>query len=123
MEAAHPLSAASLIGSDIVDVELRLVELAGGGRWRDVNLEVSSFCECFDLLAAVAAEVSGRRDEIAEGLAEACRVEAGENGVERRAAAIACDDDGDLLCKDVLLIRFAAALARWPRQASLPSLQ
>ena len=100
-----------------------LVGLAGGARRRNVNLEVSSFCEFFDLFAAVAAEVSGRRDEIAEGLAEACRVETGENGVERRAAAIARDNDGDLLCKDVMLIRFVAALARWPRQASLPALE
>src|SRR5271165_7691611 len=120
MEASHPRFEASVVGVDVVDVEFRLFGLWGAGRGQDVDFEPGASGESGDCRAAVAAEIGRRRNSLAERLLQAGGVEAGGDGVERGAAAIARHDDRNLLRRQAALGGLAAATTGGPRQAAPP---
>jgi hypothetical protein len=103
--------------------ELRFFRLGVAGRGQDVDVEHGAFGEGGDGHAAVAAEIGRRRNSFAERLLQAGGVEAGKDGVERGAAAVASHDDGNLLGREAALGGFAAAATRGPGQTALATLE
>ncbi len=89
VEASHPLFEASVVGVDVVNMELRFFGLGVAGRRQDMDFELGPLGESGDGLSAVAAEIARRRNSFAECLFEAGCVEAREDGVERGAGAVA----------------------------------
>ena len=77
-----------MVGIDVVDVELWFFGLGGARRGEDVDLEPGPPREGGDGRAAVAAEIGRGRNAVAEGFLQAFGVEAGQDGVERGAAAV-----------------------------------
>ena len=123
VEASHPRFEASLVGVDVVNMELRFFGLGVAGRRQDMDFELSPLGESGDGLSAVAAEIGRRRNSFAESFLEAGCVEAREDGVERGAGAVASHDDGNLLGREAALGGFAAAATRWPGKTPPPTLE
>src|SRR5208283_232225 len=100
VEASHPLFEASVVGVDVVDMELWFFGLGIAGRRQDVDFELGPLGESGDGRSAVAAEIGRRRNSFAECFFEAGCIEAREDGVERGAGAVASHDDGNLLGRE-----------------------
>ena len=123
MEASHPFLEASVVGVDVVDVEFRLFGLWGAGRGQDVDFELGAFGESGDCRAAVAAEVGRRRNSLAERLLQAGGVEAGEDGVEGGAAAVASPPRPEFARPKSALGGLAAAATGGPGQTAPATLE
>ena len=112
-----------MVGVDVVDVEFRLFGLWGAGRGQNLDFELGAFGESGDCRAAVAAEVGRRRNSLAERFLQAGGVEAGEDGVEGGAAAVASHHDPNLLVREAALGGLAAAATGGPGQTAPATLE
>ena len=119
VEAAHPLLQAPVIGVDVVDVEVRRLGVGLAGRGQNMNADLGSPGEGAQGQAAIADQPVGGRDDALDRRPDRGGVHLRQYGVNRRAAAIARNEDGNVFAEEAGMLGLAAPLAR--RQGQDPS--
>jgi len=115
VEAAHPFLETTVIGVDVVDMEMGSSGLRLAGSGRDVKRDVGLASEGDDRMAAVADEEIGGGDDAIERRRDRGSVDLGQDGVEGRALAVARDEDRNIFEEEARVSGFAAPLARLSR--------
>ena len=112
VEAAHPFLEPTVIGVDVVDVEVGRLGAGLARRGHDVDRDVGPAGEGDDGLSAVADEPVGGGDEAVEGRRDRGAVHVRQHGVDSGALAVAGDEDGNVFEVEAGVLRLAASPAR-----------
>ena len=119
MERSQPFLESAVIAVDVVDVvdvEIGRLWPWPAGRWKDVAGDFRLASEGDDRLAAIAAQLVGRRDDAGERGGDRGPVEFGQNRIGGGAVSVAGDQYRDLLRRQASLGGFSASLARGARE-------
>ena len=97
MEGAQPFLETTVIAVDVVDMQVGSLRPRLTGRGQDLARNVCFAGETDDRLAAIAAQLIVRCDDVPQGGCDRGPVQLGKNSVGGGTAAVAGDKDGDLL--------------------------
>ena len=123
VEAAHPFLEPTVIGVDVVDVEVGRLGAGLARRGHDVDRDVGPAGEGDDGLSAVADEPVGGGDEAVEGRRDRGAVHVRQHGVDSGALAVAGDEDGNVFEVEAGVLRLAASPARPAGKTGAPALE